>query len=87
MKAEGLAEIRARVRKNKAMVYPFASRSARWQDIQHLLEHIDELERLVPEARVALKAIVKQLEMCNFECEAGPLRLNTAFISLQEMAK
>lgn len=36
--------------------------------------------------RLALTAIVEQLEKCKYECEAGPLRLNTAFITLKEMA-
>lgn len=37
-------------------------------------------------SRYALKAIVEQLESCGFECEGGPLRLNTAFIALKEIA-
>lgn len=37
-------------------------------------------------SRYALKAIIEQLESCGFECEGGPLRLNTAFVALKEMA-
>jgi hypothetical protein len=33
---------------------------------------------------MTLKEIVKQLESCGYECEAGPLRNNTAFIALKE---
>jgi hypothetical protein len=29
-----------------------------------------------------LRDVIDQLNRCNFECEAGPLRLNTAFIDL-----
>lgn len=36
-------------------------------------------------SRYALCAIVEQLESCGFECEGGPLELNTAFIALKEM--
>jgi hypothetical protein len=32
-----------------------------------------------------LKEIIYQLEMCRFECEAGPLEMNEAFIALKEM--
>lgn len=34
-----------------------------------------------------LKQIVEQLESCNFECEAGPLENNVAFIELKRMAE
>lgn len=34
-----------------------------------------------------LKQIVEQLESCNYECEAGPLVNNVAFIALKEKAK
>ena len=34
----------------------------------------------------ALKGIVEQLESCNYECEAGPLERNTAFLALRELA-
>ena len=37
--------------------------------------------------RYALKAILEQLRFCNFECEAGPLVLNTAFIALEELSR
>ncbi|KAA0941611.1 hypothetical protein FQ087_20865 [Sporosarcina sp. ANT_H38] len=33
-----------------------------------------------------LKEIVEQLQKCGFECEAGPLENNTAFIELKELA-
>lgn len=33
-----------------------------------------------------LADIVKQLDACDFECEAGPLRNNVAFLTLKEMA-
>ena len=32
-----------------------------------------------------LPAIVRQLKCCGFECEAGPLELNTAFIALEAL--
>ena len=35
---------------------------------------------------MTLKEIVAQLEWCNYECEAGPLTNNAAFIALKEMA-
>ena len=35
---------------------------------------------------MTLKEIVEQLELCGFECEAGPLENNVAFIELKEMA-
>lgn len=38
-------------------------------------------------AHQQLRAIVEQLEKCEFECVAGPLRLNTAFIKLKEMVE
>lgn len=38
-------------------------------------------------AKYALKAIVEQLESCGYECEGGPLELNTAFIALKELAE
>jgi len=31
--------------------------------------------------------IVKQLKLCNYQCEAGPLEKNTAFIELEKMAQ
>ncbi len=34
-----------------------------------------------------LNEIVEQLERCGFECEAGPLENNTAFIALKELAE
>lgn len=34
-----------------------------------------------------LKEIVEQLESCGFECVAGPLENNTAFIALKELAE
>ncbi len=34
-----------------------------------------------------LPEIIEQLESCNFECEAGPLELNMAFIRLKFIAK
>jgi hypothetical protein len=36
---------------------------------------------------MTLKEIVKELELCNFECEAGPLRNHVAFQSLKEIAE
>jgi hypothetical protein len=33
-----------------------------------------------------LQQIVDQLEWCNYECEAGFLKMNTAFIALKQMA-
>lgn len=33
-----------------------------------------------------LQQIVDQLEWCNYECEAGMLKMNTAFIALKKMA-
>lgn len=35
---------------------------------------------------MTLKEIVEQLEQCNFECEAGPLVNNAAFIVLKSIA-
>lgn len=37
--------------------------------------------------RYALKAIVEQLRLCEYECEAGPLTLNTAFLALEELSQ
>lgn len=34
-----------------------------------------------------LKEIIEQLESCKFECQAGPLENNTAFIALKEYAE
>lgn len=34
-----------------------------------------------------LKEIVEQLEACGFECEAGPLENNTAFVELKKRAE
>lgn len=34
-----------------------------------------------------LKEIIEQLESCKFECEAGPLENNTAFIELKKRAE
>jgi hypothetical protein len=33
-----------------------------------------------------LKEIVEQLESCEYECEGGPLEMNTAFIELKKAA-
>jgi hypothetical protein len=33
-----------------------------------------------------LKDIVNQLEACNYECEAGKLENNTAFVLLKELS-
>jgi len=33
-----------------------------------------------------LQKIVDQLEKCNYECEAGVLKMNVAFLSLKRMA-
>ena len=33
-----------------------------------------------------LTEIIEQLELCEYECEGGPLRLNVAFIELKKMA-
>lgn len=35
---------------------------------------------------MTLKQIVDQLKSCGFQCEAGPLELNTAFIELERKA-
>lgn len=35
--------------------------------------------------KLTLKQIVDQLEACNFECEAGSLTTNSAFIELKEL--
>jgi len=35
----------------------------------------------------ALRGIVEQLRLCGYECEAGPLILNTAFIALEELSR
>lgn len=34
----------------------------------------------------SIAKIVEQLEACNYECEAGPLKTNVAFIALKGMA-
>lgn len=34
-----------------------------------------------------LKEIVEQLESCKYECQAGPLENNVAFIELKELAE
>jgi len=52
---------------------------ARSKRVQNDLFEIAAEKRLV--------AIVKQLEWCEFECEAGPLRLNTSFIELKKMSE
>lgn len=36
---------------------------------------------------MTLQEIVKQLEWCGYECEAGTLVTNVAFISLKELAE
>lgn len=36
---------------------------------------------------MTLKEIVEQLEFCEFECIAGPLEMNQAFIELKRMAE
>ena len=38
-------------------------------------------------AKCALRDIVAQLRSCEYHCKAGPLRLNTAFIALEELAE
>lgn len=35
---------------------------------------------------MTLKEIVEQLKSCGYECEAGPLENNVAFMELEEMA-
>lgn len=39
------------------------------------------------EQQMNLKEIVEQLEWCKYECQAGPLENNTAFIALKELAE
>lgn len=39
------------------------------------------------EEKWTLKEIVEQLESCGYECEAGKLEFNVAFIALKKMAK
>ena len=36
---------------------------------------------------MSIQEIVNQLEACNYECEAGPLENNTAFIELKKRAQ
>jgi hypothetical protein len=36
---------------------------------------------------MTLKEIVEQLRSCGFECEAGPLENNVAFIALEKRAE
>jgi hypothetical protein len=38
-------------------------------------------------ADATLSEIVSQLERCDYRCEAGPLRLNLAFIELKRRAE
>ena len=38
-------------------------------------------------ATASLAEIIEQLESCEYRCEAGPLRLNLAFIELKERAE
>jgi hypothetical protein len=35
---------------------------------------------------MTLREIVEQLQSCNYECEAGPLENNVAFVDLQRLA-
>lgn len=35
---------------------------------------------------MTLPEIIAQLEACRFECEAGPLEMNVAFVELKKMA-
>jgi hypothetical protein len=44
------------------------------------------LKRQWQEVPDPLPAIIKQLKACGFECEAGPLEMNTAFIELERLA-
>jgi hypothetical protein len=37
--------------------------------------------------RESLKKIVAQLEKCNYECEAGVMEMNVAFLALKQLAK
>jgi len=37
--------------------------------------------------RIALAAIVKQLRLCQYTCEGGPLEKNTAFLALIELSQ
>lgn len=48
-----------------------------------------EIANLFPQhnlAKFALRGIVEQLESCGYECEAGPLENNTAFLALRELS-
>ena len=36
---------------------------------------------------MTLKEIVAQLEACHYECQAGPLEMNVAFVNLKKMAE
>lgn len=49
------------------------------------MEHVIEPVEMSDEARHGLAVIIKQLGACNYECEAGPLELNIAFILLKEL--
>jgi tRNA G26 N,N-dimethylase Trm1 len=46
---------------------------------------IDSLRHQLDAQAKRIEAIVKQLESCGYECVAGPLRLNTAFIELKAL--
>ena len=56
-------------------------------DQKRVSVHIAEL--FLPQylTRYALEGIIKQLQSCHYECEAGPLENNTAFRALCELCE
>jgi hypothetical protein len=47
----------------------------------------DNTRKMIDDYKKDLKAIVKQLEWCGYENEAGVLKMNLAFIALKELAE
>ncbi len=53
----------------------------------NLMDWQAKLQSEIGMGTLKLRKIVRQLRSCEFECEAGPLELNTAFIDLVNLAK
>jgi len=55
---------------------------------KHILEYVgDSLNYINCDIRKALRKIITQLESCEYENEAGVLKMNVAFLALKKMSE
>lgn len=54
---------------------------------ENLNEYIGNVNHVNKDIRNSLKRIIQQIEMSDYQCVAGYLRNNTAFVALKEMSE